>query len=331
MSGNVLVTRHIPEESIQILEKACDVVDVNPHDRAMTRSEFLEAVKGRDGLLCLLTEDVNEEVLDIAPSLRGVAIYAVGYNNIDVDACTQRGIPVSNTPDVLTDTTADIAWALIFASARRIVEGDQFVREGCFTGWGPLLMLGSDVTGRKLGIVGGGRIGTATAARAAGFSMPIVYTSRNRSTAIEKLGARYCSLDELLQESDFVSVHVPLTPDTTHLIGVRELDLMKPSAYLINTARGPVVDEKALVNALRNGGIAGAGLDVFEREPALEPGLADLDNVVMLPHVGSGTVTTRIRMGNMAATNLIAMVRGEEPPNCVNPEWKHYSTAGNRS
>lgn len=307
-----------------MLEAACGVVDVNPHDRAMTRDEFLEAVRGRDGLLCLLTEDIDDEVLDISPGLRGVAIYAVGYNNIDVDACTRRGIPVTNTPDVLTDTTADIAWALIFATARRVAEGDRYVREGRFTGWGPLLMLGSDVTGQTLGIIGAGRIGTATAARAAGFSMPIVYTSRSRSEAIERLGARYLPLDDLLRESDFVSLHVPLTPETTHLIGARELDLMKPTAYLVNTTRGPVVDEKALVQALRDAAIAGAGLDVFEREPELEPGLADLENIVMLPHVGSGTVATRIWMGNVAATNLIAMVSGEDPPNCVNPEWKAY-------
>ena len=309
-----------------MLEAACGVVDVNPHDRAMTRDEFLEAVRGRNGLLCLLTEDIDDEVLDISPGLKGVAIYAVGYNNIDVDACTRRGIPVTNTPDVLTDTTADIAWALIFATARRVAEGDRFVRDGRFTGWGPLLMLGSDVTGKTLGIIGAGRIGTATAARAAGFSMPIVYTSRSRSEAIERLGARYLPLDDLLRESDFVSLHVPLTPETTHLIGPRELGLMKPTAYLINTTRGPVVDEKALVQALRNGVIAGAGLDVFEREPELEPGLADLESVVMLPHVGSGTVATRIRMGNMAAANLIAMVNGKDPPNCVNPEWKQYRT-----
>ncbi len=324
MSANVLVTRRIPDESIRMLEAACGVVDVNPHDRAMTRDEFLEAVRGRDGLLCLLTEDIDDEVLDISPGLRGVAIYAVGYNNIDVDACTRRGIPVTNTPDVLTDTTADIAWALIFATARRVAEGDRYVREGRFTGWGPLLMLGSDVTGQTLGIIGAGRIGTATAARAAGFSMPIVYTSRSRNEAIERLGARYLPLDDLLRESDFVSLHVPLTPETTHLIGARELDLMKPTAYLVNTTRGPVVDEKALVQALRDGAIAGAGLDVFEREPELEPGLADQENVVMLPHVGSGTVATRIRMGNVAAANLIAMVNGEDPPNCVNPEWKQY-------
>ena len=326
MSANVLVTRRIPDESIRMLEEACGVVDVNPHDRAMTRGEFLEAVKGRDGLLCLLTEDINDEMLDISPGLKGVAIYAVGYNNIDVDACTRRGIPVSNTPDVLTDTTADIAWALMFGTARRIAEGDRFVREGRFTGWGPLLMLGSDITGKTLGIVGGGRIGTATAARAAGFSMPVVYTSRNRNETIERLGARYRSLDDLLRESDFVSVHVPLTSETTHFIGARELEMMKPTAFLINTTRGPVVDEKALVNALRDGAIAGAGLDVFEREPELEPGLVDLENVVMLPHVGSGTVATRIRMGNMAAANLIAMVSGEDPPNCVNPEWKRHRT-----
>ena len=322
MSTNVYVTRRIPDESIRMLEDACDVVDVNPHDRALTRTEFLEAVKGRDGLLCLLTETVDDEVLDAAAGVKGVANYAVGFNNIDVDACTRRGIPVSNTPDVLTDTTADLAWALMFSVARRIVEGDRYVRDGKFKGWGPLMLLGDDLTGKTLGIVGGGRIGMATAARAVGFSMPVLYTSRNRHEDIEAIGAQYRSLDDLLQASDFVSIHVPLMPETTHLIGPRELNLMKSTAYLINTARGPIVDEKALVSALRNGIIAGAGLDVFEREPELEPGLADLDNAVIVPHVGSGTVATRIKMGNKAAINLIAMVKGEEPPDCVNPEWK---------
>ena len=322
MSTNVYVTRRIPDESIRMLEDACDVVDVNPHDRALTRTEFLEVVQGRDGLLCLLTETVDDEVLDAAAGVKGVANYAVGFNNIDVDACTRRGIPVSNTPDVLTDTTADLAWALMFSVARRIVEGDRYVRDGKFKGWGPLMLLGDDLTGKTLGIVGGGRIGMATAARAVGFSMPVLYTSRNRHEDIEAIGAQYRSLDDLLQASDFVSIHVPLMPETTHLIGPRELNLMKSTAYLINTARGPIVDEKALVTALRNGIIAGAGLDVFEREPELEPGLADLDNAVIVPHVGSGTVATRIKMGNKAAINLIAMVKGEEPPDCVNPEWK---------
>ncbi|HIG45162.1 MAG TPA: D-glycerate dehydrogenase [candidate division Zixibacteria bacterium] len=324
MSTNVYVTRRIPDESISMLEEACDVVDVNPHDRALTRTEFLEAVQGRDGLLCLLTETVDDEVLDAAAGVKGVANYAVGFNNIDVDACTRRGIPVSNTPDVLTDTTADLAWALMFSVARRIVEGDRYVRDGKFKGWGPLMLLGDDLTGKTLGIVGGGRIGMATAARAVGFSMPVLYTSRNRHEDIEAIGAQYRALDDLLQASDFVSIHVPLMPETTHLIGPRELNLMKSTAYLINTARGPIVDEKALVTALRNGIIAGAGLDVFEREPELEPGLADLDNAVIVPHVGSGTVATRIKMGNKAATNLIAMVKGEEPSDCVNPEWKQH-------
>jgi len=324
MSTNVYVTRRIPDESISMLEEACDVVDVNPHDRALTRTEFLEAVQGRDGLLCLLTETVDDEVLDAAAGVKGVANYAVGFNNIDVDACTRRGIPVSNTPDVLTDTTADLAWALMFSVARRIVEGDRYVRDGKFKGWGPLMLLGDDLTGKTLGIVGGGRIGMATAARAVGFSMPVLYTSRNRHEDIEAIGAQYRSLDDLLQASDFVSIHVPLMSETTHLIGPREMNLMKSTAYLINTARGPIVDEKALVSALRNGIIAGAGLDVFEREPELEPGLADLDNAVIVPHVGSGTVATRIKMGNKAATNLIAMVNGEEPPDCVNPDWKQH-------
>lgn len=324
MGFNVYVTRRIPDESIRLLQDACETVAVNPHDRALTRGEFLESVRGRDGLLCLLTETIDDEALDAAKGIRGVSNYAVGYNNIHVDACTRRGIPVSNTPGVLTDTTADLAWALIFAVARRVVEGHLMVSEGRFTGWGPLMMLGSEITGKTLGIVGGGRIGTATAARAAGFQMNVLYTSRNRNADIESIGAQYRQLDDLLRESDYVSIHVPLNRETTHLIGARELALMKPGAFLINTARGPIVDEKALVAALNERRIAGAGLDVFEREPELEPGLAELDNVVLLPHVGSATVETRIKMGNTAAVNLIAMLKGEAPPNCVNPEWKNH-------
>jgi glyoxylate reductase len=321
MTSNVYVTRKIPEESIEILRAACDIVDINPHDRALSRDEFLSEIEGRDGLLCLLTETVDDEALDAAKGVRGIANYAVGYNNIDVPAATRRGIPVSNTPGVLTDTTADLAWGLMFAVARRIVESDCFMREGRFHGWDPLMLLGTDITGKTLGILGGGRIGAATARRAAGFSMPVVYHSRNRHPEIEGLGAEYRSMDALLQESDYVSIHTPLTDETTHLIGSRELGLMKPSAFLINTSRGPVVDEAALVDALRRGKIAGAGLDVFEREPDMEPGLADLDNVVIVPHIGSGTVATRTAMGNMAATNLIAMLRGENPPDCVNPDY----------
>ena len=321
MGSNVYVTRKIPAESILILEAVCDVVEVNPQDRALTREEFLHQVQGRDGLLCLLTETIDDEALDAAAGIKGVANYAVGYNNINVSAATLRGIPVSNTPGVLTDTTADLAWGLMFAIARRIAESDRFVREGKFHGWDPLMFLGTDISGKTLGIVGGGRIGTATAKRAAGFNMRILYTSRNRYDDIESTGAKHHSLDDLLRESDYVSVHTPLTPETTHLIGERELDLMKPTAFLINTSRGPVVHEAALVQALKENRIAGAGLDVFEREPELEPGLAGLDNVVIVPHIGSASTATRTAMGNMAATNLIAMLRGEDPPNCINPEY----------
>ena len=246
MSTNVYVTKLIPEESLQILREACEVVDVNPHDRALTRNEFLAAVRGRDGLLSLLTESVDDEALEAAAGIRGIANYAVGYNNIDVAAATRRGIPVSNTPGVLTDTTADLAWGLMFAIGRRIVESDVFVRQGKFHGWDPLMFLGTDITGKTLGILGGGRIGAATAKRAAGFDMPLIYHSRNRHEEIEALGAQYRDLDTLLTESDYVSIHTPLTEETTHLIGSRELALMKPTAFLINTSRGPVVDEAAL-------------------------------------------------------------------------------------
>ncbi|MBI4551040.1 MAG: D-glycerate dehydrogenase [Candidatus Latescibacteria bacterium] len=322
MSTNVYVTRLLPPDSMRLLDAACEVVEVNPHDRTLTRPELLDAVRGRDGLLCLLTDTIDEEVLAAAAGIKGIANYAVGYNNIDVATATRRGIPVSNTPGVLTETTADMAWVLMFAVARRVVEGDRFVRAGKFTGWGPMLLLGSDVHGKTLGIVGAGRIGTAVAARAAGFSMRVVYTDEVRSEALEALGARRLALDDVLREADFISLHVPLMPETHHLIGERALDLMKPTAYLINTSRGPVVDEKALVKALQDKRIAGAGLDVFEQEPALAPGLVDLDNVVIVPHIASATVETRTKMGNMAVTNLLAMLRGEDPPNCVNPEWR---------
>lgn len=324
MSTSVYVTRLLPPDSMRLLDAACEVVEVNPHDRVLTRPELLDAVHGRDGLLCLLTDTIDEEVLDAAAGIKGIANYAVGYNNIDVAAATRRGIPVSNTPGVLTETTADMAWVLMFAVARRVVEGDRFVRAGKFDGWGPMLLLGSDVHGKTLGIVGAGRIGTAVAARAAGFSMRVVYTDEVRSEALEALGARRLALDDVLREADFISLHVPLMPETHHLIGERELNLMKPTAYLINTSRGPVVDEMALVKALQDKRIAGAGLDVFEQEPALAPGLVDLDNVVIVPHIASATVETRTKMGNIAVTNLLAMLRGEDPPHCVNPEWREY-------
>ncbi len=319
-SWNVYVTRRIPEAGLDLLRDAGIDFDMNPHDRVLTREELLEGVRGRDAVLCLLTDTIDAEILDAARGARVFANYAVGFNNVDVAAATERGILVTNTPGVLTDTTADMAWALMFAAGRRIVEADRFTRVGKFKGWGPMLFLGQDITGATLGIVGPGRIGTAVAQRAKGFDMRVLISGPNPSEEILSIADAQVSLDELLRESDFVSIHVPLVKDTYHLIGERELRLMKPTAYLINTARGPVVDEKALVAALRDGVIAGAGLDVFEDEPALAPGLVELENVVIAPHIASATNATRSKMATMAAGNLLAGLRGETPPNLVNPD-----------
>ncbi len=323
MSANVAVTRRIPQNGIDLLEQHCDRVDVNPDERSLTRAEFLEMIAGRDGVLTELVNRLDDEAFDVAGSQCKVfANYAVGFNNVDLDAANRRGIVITNTPEVLTETTADLAWALLMASARRIVESDRFLRSGQWDGWGPMQFHGQDICGGTLGIIGAGRIGTATARRSAGFDMSVLYHDEAEAPNAEmaKLGARKVSLEELLTESDFVSIHVPLTDQTHHLIGADELAKMKPSAHIINTARGPVIDEGALVEALRNRTIAGAGLDVFEREPEITPGLTDLDNVVCLPHIGSASGATRAKMAELAANNLLAVLSGERPPTPVNPE-----------
>lgn len=321
MRRKVYITRMLPQPAIDMLKERFDV-EIYPEDRAIPREVLMEKVRGVDALLPLLTDRIDAEVMDAAGgSLRIIANYAVGYDNIDVEAATKRRIAVTNTPGVLTETTADLAWALMFAVARRIVESDRFTREGKFKGWGPMMFLGGDVYGKTLGVVGAGRIGTAVAMRAKGFNMRVLYTDVVRNEKIEReVGARKVELEELLRESDFVTLHVPLTPSTHHLIGERELKMMKKTAYLINTSRGPVVDEKALVEALRSGEIAGAGLDVYENEPELTPGLAELDNVVLTPHIGSASVETRTRMATLAAENIIALFEGKRPPTIVNPE-----------
>lgn len=321
MNWNVFVTRRIPQPGITILQKYCTQVDINPEDRVLTKAEILQSVKDRDGVLCLLTDTIDEKILEAARGVKIFANHAVGFNNIDVEAATRYGIMVTNTPGVLTDATADLTWALIFTAARRIVESDNFTRAGKYRGWDPMLLLGESVTGAILGIVGAGRIGTAVAMRSVGFGMKVVYTDTIQNKMLEQtLQAKRVSLDELLKQSDFISLHVPLLPETTHLISTRELGLMKKTAFLINTCRGPVVDERALVNALKSGDIAGAGLDVYENEPQLEPGLKELKNVVLLPHIGSATVKARTKMSVMAAENIIAALRGQHPPNIVNPQ-----------
>ena len=315
----VLVTARMPEEVLALIRREHEV-ESYAVDPPMDRQKFLESIADKEGLLCTITDRIDTELLACVPVLRVIANFGVGFEHIDLAAATQRGIPVTNTPGVLTDTTADLAFALILATARRVVEGDRKVREGKFQYWAPLLFLGQEVSGKTLGIIGMGRIGQAMARRAAGFGMKIIYHNRTLLAPAQEqeLKASAAPLSILLGEADFVSLHVPLTPQTRHLIGPHELALMKPSAYLINTARGEVVDEAALVAALRQGQIRGAGLDVYENEPHLTPGLADLENVVLLPHVGSATVETRTRMAMISAENLLAGLRGDPPPNCLN-------------
>ncbi|MDI9601255.1 MAG: D-glycerate dehydrogenase, partial [Acidobacteriota bacterium] len=311
MPYKVSVTREIPDPGIPIVREIAPDARINPDDRVLTRGELLDYVRGCDGVLCLLTDPIDAEVLDAAGAqCRIFANYAVGYNNIDVAAATARGIMVTNTPGVLTDATADHAWALLFSVARRIVEGDAFMRAGKFEGWGPMMFLGGDITGKTLGIVGAGRIGAAMALKSRGFGMRVLYADVARNEELESdLGAQWVDLDTLLAESDFVSLHVALTPETVHLINAERLGKMKPTAYLINTSRGPVVDEIALVDALTSRRIAGAGLDVYEDEPAMKPGLADCPNAVIVPHIASATNWTRSKMAEMAATNLVAGLR----------------------
>jgi glyoxylate reductase len=279
-----------------------------------------------DGVLSLLTDTIDKEVLESAPALKVVANFAVGFNNIDVAAATRLGVVVTNTPGVLTDTTADFAWALLMAAARRVVESDRFTREGRFKVWGPKMFLGHDVWGKTLGIVGLGRIGQAVARRAAGFSMKTVFYDSMAVPAelIQQLGVEAVSFDDLCRKSDFISLHVPLLADTKHLLNDRAFGLMKRTCIVVNTSRGPVIDEKALVRALRDGRIAGAGLDVYENEPDIEPELMHMDNVILAPHIASASWETRLKMCMMAAENLASTLRGQRPQNLVNPEvWKN--------
>ena len=298
------------------------VLTMNHQDRYLTQEEIIEGVQGVDGLLCLLTDVIDDQILSANPALKVVANFAVGFNNIDINAATARKIPVTNTPGVLTETTADMAFALLLDIARRVAEGDRFVRTRAWQGWGPLQFLGADVSHATLGLIGLGRIGKSMIPRARGFSMNVLYWNRTRLKPQEEasLNVTYCELDELLSQSDFVSLHVAQNEETRHLLGKREFSLMKPEALLVNTARGPIVDEKALVVALQSGQIAGAGLDVYEQEPLLEPELYEMDNVVVAPHLGSGTIGTRTKMGNMAAENCLAACLGQRPPNLVNPQ-----------
>lgn len=316
---SVYVSRPLPAPGTALLVAAGVDVEQHPFDRPPTRDELFAGLRGKRALLCLLTERVDAELLDAAPELRIVANLAVGYDNVDVAAATARGVVVTNTPDVLTDATAELTWALILAAARRVGEGDRLVRAGRWTGWSPTQLLGVSLTGKTLGIFGMGKIGAAVARRARGFAMSIVYTNRTRNEAVEaEIGARLVSFDELLAQSDVLSLHAPSTPETRHVIDESALVRMRPGAILVNTARGPLVDEAALVDALRTAKLAAAGLDVFEREPELAPGLTDLDNVVLLPHLGSATVEARGAMVELCSRNILAVLAGEPPVTPVN-------------
>lgn len=319
----VFVARRIPDDGLDLVLEACDAV-VWPDELPPPRDELLRAIEGCDGVLALLTDRVDDEFLDRAgPGLKVVSNYAVGFDNIDVPACTRRGIPVGNTPGVLTETTADLAFALLMAAARRLPEGDRYVRGGHWKTWGPLTLLGPDVHGSTLGIVGFGRIGQAVARRAGGFGMEILYHDVNELPADVSgpLGATYVPLDELYARSDFISVHVNLTAETRHLINADALGKMKKTATIVNTSRGPVVDQAALYEALRDGVIWAAALDVTDPEPMpMSDPLMTLENCLIVPHIASASRPTRGKMAQMAAANLIAGVRGERLPTPVNPE-----------
>jgi lactate dehydrogenase-like 2-hydroxyacid dehydrogenase len=316
----IFVTRTIPKKGLDLLREHHEI-EVNPYNRILTKQEILEGVEGKDGLVSLLTDTIDKDIISAESQLKMIANYAVGYNNIDVDMATKRKIPVSNTPGVLTDATAEMGWALLLAVSRRIVEGDTFTRTGKFKGWDPMLFHGLDITGRTLGIIGAGRIGTAFALKSGGFAMSVLYADHMRNEILEReLQAEQVTMNKLLRDSDFISIHVPLINDTFHLIGQKEFDMMKKDAVLINTSRGPVVDEQALIKALKQKRIFGAGLDVYEHEPEIPKELIELDNVVLQPHSASATVNSRTNMAIIAAKNMIAGLNGDIPPNCVNPE-----------
>jgi len=316
----VYSTHPLFEEARKILDANCDVQYWSESERP-SRDEVLRRVKDREGLVCLLTEKINDELLRAAPKLRIVANVAVGFDNIDVDACTKRGVVATNTPGVLDETTADFAWTLLLAVARRLAEGESLARSGSWKGWNLDQFCGADVWGKTLGVVGFGRIGRAVARRASGFQMKVIYTDAVRAPedVENSVNAEYRDLNSLLADSDFISLHVPLLPETRALFDAPKFFRMKPTAFLINTSRGPVVDEAALVAALENNKIAGAALDVYENEPFIHPGLKR-PNVVLAPHLASASLETRTKMAVMAANNVVALFHGQRPPNMLNPD-----------
>lgn len=329
----IYVTRKIPQSGIDKLIARGHEVDVSAKDGALTREELLAALKQKpyDAVLCLLTDKIDKEVFDAVPAAKIFANYAVGFDNINLNDAKEKGVMITNTPSVLTETVAEHAFSLILAIAHRIAEGDKFTKEGKYVGWGPMLLLGNDVSHKTLGIIGLGRIGSRVAYHAVkGFDMKVFYYDVRRDEQFEKelvdsTGSPQAlyknSVDDVLKNSDFISVHVPLLPETKHLINAEKLKMMKPSAYLVNTSRGPIIDEAALVDALKNKTIKGAALDVFENEPALASGLAELDNVILTPHIASATEETRSKMSEIAADNIIAAMERQTPPNLVKISW----------
>ena len=320
-ASSILISRMLPDEVIAFARSRADV-DLHTGDHPLSKADLKSRLRSRRGLVCLITDTIDAEVLAASPELKVVSNVAVGYNNIDVAAATKAGVVVTNTPDVLTETTADFAWTLLMATARRLVEGDRYVRDGKFQQWEYMLLLGGDVYGKTLGVVGFGRIGRAVARRALGFGMRVLYhDAAPASPTVEaELRATRVDLPTLLRESDFVTLHTPLLPETRHLINAQSLRTMKKTAYLINAARGPVVDEAALVQALTERWIAGAGLDVFEEEPTVHPGLIGLPNVALAPHIASASHETRVEMALLAVNNCLAVLEGASPPTPVNPE-----------
>ncbi|MBK9306489.1 MAG: D-glycerate dehydrogenase [Nitrospira sp.] len=313
---SLFITRLLPQAVMDAIPQRYRVL-ADSTDRPTTVHELAHGFSQADAVICTLADRIDASVLSQATKLKIVANYAVGYNNIDLSAAAQRGIIVTNTPDVLTDATADLTWALLLAVARRVTEGDALVRAGRWTGWAPTQMLGTDLTGKTLGIVGMGRIGQAVAYRASGFRMSVLYAGRHAVSSPPGFSWTWQPLDAVLTRSDYLSLHVPLTDTTRHLISQRELALMKPTAFLINTSRGPVIDESALLTALEAGTIAGAGLDVYEHEPAVPPALSSLSNVVLLPHLGSATLETRVHMGLICLENIAAALEGRAVPHRV--------------
>lgn len=318
---SILISRILPEEAVARARSRA-VVDLHEADKPLGRTELIARLKGRQGLVSLITDVIDAPLLAACPDLKVVANVAVGFNNIDVAAATKRGVVITNTPDVLTETTADFAWTLLMATARRVVEADRYVREGKFTQWEFMLLLGGDIHGKTLGIIGFGRIGRAMARRARGFDMRVLYQDAVAADAATERELRATRTDTatLLRESDFVTLHTPLLPETQHLINTQSLKTMKKTAYLVNASRGPVVDEAALAQALKEGWIAGAGIDVFEREPEVHPALMGLPNVVLAPHIASASSDTRLKMANLAVDNCLAVLEGRTPPTPVNPE-----------